>query len=118
MEEILLMEKLQDKEVSLVCRAAMNAADKFILNYCSRNDCQHASSNICFAIDLLEHSKGLKIKDLPAHPYEFGDMRVLLSEILKPRGLKPKRMYIYNKEIQPVELKSYATADEFVNMLA
>lgn len=118
MEEIKLMERLKDYEVPEVCQTIIDVANDFSLEYCFQNDCQHVSSNIGVAAKLRDNSKGLRVEELLEHPSKFSNLRYLLKNVLKERGLKPRGMNPYNQDINPVEFRQYATADEFVNRVA
>ncbi|MCK5321010.1 hypothetical protein KAJ38_00350 [Candidatus Pacearchaeota archaeon] len=114
MDEIRLMERLEGVKVSKICQAVIDVACDFSLEYCFRNDVQHTSSNIGIAASLRDSSRGLLIEDLVQHPSQFGDMRYLLNQVIKSRGLKPIGMNPYNPKIKSIEFRPYATADELV----
>ena len=118
MDEIKLIERLKDVEVSTVCQAAIDVANNFSLEYCFRNDCQHVSSNVGIALELRDSSTGRVVEDLIEHPSRFRDLRYILNQVIQSRGLKPRGMNPYNTNIKSVEFNQYSTADEFVKKVA
>jgi hypothetical protein len=113
-DEIELMEELMGYGVPEVCQAIINVAQDFSLKHGTRYDDQHASSVIGIAIALRDRSEGLRVEGLVEHPPLFGDLRYLLTDILKPVELKPMGLNPNDPRIEPDEIRPYATVDEFM----
>jgi hypothetical protein len=118
MDEIRLMERLKDKRVADVCVAVEEVAEQFSLRYCTRNDCQHVSSNMSLAEVVRLDAGDMQVQQLVEHPQLFGNLRYLLRQVIESRGLKPAGMSPYNPKIEPIEFRAYATADDFCEKVA
>jgi hypothetical protein len=118
MDEIKLMERLKDRRVADVCTAVNAVAQEFSLSYCTRNDCQHVSSNMSLAEVVRLDAGDMRVQQLVEHPQLFGNLRYLLRQVIQSRGLKPAGMSPYNPNIEPVEFRAYATVDDFCEKVA
>jgi hypothetical protein len=118
LNELELIEALKDKRIDEVCDAVVEVAQQFLLGYCCRNDCQHVGNNSIAALKLKRRCGDLTIEELlPGRQYEFGILRDLMQQVLLPRELVRPGLNCYDRKSPVTDLKSYATADQFLELI-
>jgi len=114
-----LIKLLGDEEVKKICNVVIITAENFGLLSCSlngRDGHHHIEDNIRNAGDLKKHVGNLTARQLLTdYPSESVRLHYLIEQVVLPRTLT--RCNPYDKKPSEIVRASYATEDEFLEML-